>query len=96
LISTVTTVTTTTTTTAAATASTVTTATSLMAGLGLIATVALIVLLITKELAGAAAEGSSAPEFTFSEALNRVLSVGIVPLLMVFVSIVFVKVINVL
>lgn len=93
MISTVTTVTTTTTTT---TASTVTTATSLVAGLGLVATIALIVMLIAKELAGAAAESSSSPEFSVSGALDRVLSVGIVPLLMVFASIVFVKVISVL
>lgn len=90
MISTVTTVTTTT------TASTVTTATSLVAGLGLVATIALIVMLIAKELAGAAAESSSAQEFSVSGALDRVLSVGIVPLLMVFASIVLVKVISVL
>ncbi len=92
MISTVTTVTTTTTTTA----STVTTAASFMAGLGLAATVALIVMLITKELAGAAAENSSACELSLPGALDRVLNVGIIPLLMVFVSIVFVKVMNVL
>ena len=92
MISTVTTVTTTTTTTA----STVTTATSMIAGFGLVATITLIVLLIAKELAGAASENSSAREFTLPGALDRVLNVGIVPLLMVFVSIVVVKVANVL
>lgn len=89
MISTVSTVTTT-------TASTVTTATSLVAGFGLIATITLIALLISKELAGAASENSSAPELTLPGALDRVLNVGIIPLLMVFVSIVFVKVLNVL
>jgi len=95
MISTVTTVTTTTTTTAS-TVSTVTTATSLAAGLGLAATIALIVLLIVKELAGAAAESSPAQGLTLPGVLDRVLNVGIVPLLMVFVSIVFVKVMSVL
>ena len=89
MISTVSTVTTT-------TASTVTTATSLVAGFGLIATITLIALLISKELAGAASENSSASELTLPGALDRVLNVGIIPLLMVFVSIVFVKVLNVL
>lgn len=93
MISTVTTVTTTTTTT---TASTVTTATSLMAGLGLAATIALIVMLIAKELAGAASESLPAREASLPGALDRVLNVGIVPLLMVFASIVFVKVLSVL
>lgn len=89
MISTVTTVTTT-------AASTVTTATSLVAGFGLIATIALIALLIAKELAGAASVNSSAPELTLSGALDRALNVGIIPLSMVFVSIVCVKVLNVL
>lgn len=89
MISTVTTVTTT-------TASMVTMATSLMAGFGLIATIALIALLIAKELAGAASENSSAPELTLPGAFDRVFNVGITPLLMVFVSIVFVNVLNVL
>ncbi len=89
MISTVTTVTTT-------AASTVTTATSLVAGFGLIATITLIALLIAKELAGAASENSSAPEFTLSGALDRVLNVGIIPLSMVFVSVVFVKIVNIL
>ncbi|SFG22238.1 hypothetical protein SAMN05660649_01017 [Desulfotomaculum arcticum] len=87
MISTVTAVTT----TAASTA-----ATSLLAGFGLIATLTLIAFLIVKELAGAASENSSAPEFTLSGALDRVLNVGIIPLSMVFVSIVFVKISNVL
>lgn len=89
MISTVTTVTTAATSTAA-------TATSLVAGFGLIATIALMVLLITKELAGAASENSSAPEFTLPGTLDRVLNVGIIPLSMVFVSIVMVKISNVL
>lgn len=87
MISTVTTITT----TAASTA-----ATSLLAGFGLIATITLIALLIAKELAGAASENSSAPEFTLPGALDRVLNVGIVPLSMVFVSVVFVKISNIL
>jgi len=88
MISTVTTVTTT-------AASTVTTATSL-AGFGLIATITLITLLIAKELAGAVLDNSSAPEITLPDALNRVLNVGIIPLSMVFMSVVFVKIVNVL
>lgn len=91
MISTVSTVTTTTT-----TASTVTTATSLVAGLGLTAVIALIVMLIAKELAGASSESSSAPELTLPGTLDRVLNIGIIPLLMVFVSIVVVKIINIL
>jgi CDP-diglyceride synthetase len=89
MISTVTTVTT-------AATSTVATATSLVTGLGLIATITLIALLIAKELAGAASENSSAPELTLSGALDRVLNVGIIPLSMVFVSIVLVKIVNIL
>ncbi len=77
-------------------ASTVPAATSLGAGVGLIATISLIVLLIAKELAGAASDNSSSPEFTLPGALDRVLNAGIVPLSMVFVSVVFVKIANVL
>ncbi|AGL01026.1 hypothetical protein [Desulfoscipio gibsoniae] len=85
MISTVTTVTT----TAVSTAATA-------AGFGLLAAITLIVLLIAKELAGAASENSSAPEFTLPGALDRALNVGIVPLSMAFVSVVFVKIVNVL
>ncbi|WP_243120674.1 hypothetical protein [Pelotomaculum sp. FP] len=53
-------------------------------------------MLITKELAGVAAVNSSAPELILPGALDRVLNVGIIPLLMVFVSIVVVKILNVL
>ena len=91
MISTVTTVTTTATSTAATA-----TSTSLVIGFGLIATITLIALLIAKELAGAASENSSAPELTLSGALDRVLNVGIIPLSMVFVSIVLVKIVNIL
>ena len=95
MISTVTTVSTVTTTTAS-TVSTVTTAAPIAAGLGLISVIALIIMLIAKELAGASSENSSAPEFTLSGALDRVLNIGIIPLLMVFVSIVVFKIINIL
>lgn len=78
------------------TASMVTTAASLVAGFGLIVTITLIALLIAKELAGAALENSSAPEYTLPGALDRVLNVGIIPLSMCFVSMVFIKVLNVL
>lgn len=78
------------------TASTAATATSLVAGGGVIATITLIAMLIAKELAGVASVNSSAPELAMSGALDRVLNVGIIPLLMVFVSIVVVKVLNVL
>lgn len=77
--------------------STVTTATSLVSGFGLIATITLIALLIAKELAGATLAGAaSAPEHTLPGVLDRVLNVAIIPLSMVFVSIVFVKILNVL
>lgn len=89
MISTVATVTTT-------TASTVATATSLVAGFGLIATITLIALLIAKELAGAASENSSTTEFTLPGTLDRVLNVGIIPLSMVFMSVVSVNIIKVL
>jgi hypothetical protein len=92
VISTVTTVTTTTTTTAGA----VTMATAFTAMLGLLAAITLIVLLIVKELAGAASDSSSTPEFTLQGALDRVLNVGIVPLLIVFAFIVVVKVMDIL
>lgn len=78
------------------TASTVATATSLVAGFGVIATITLITLLITKELAGAAPENSSTQASALCGALDGVLNVGIIPLLMVFVSIVLVKVLDVL
>ena len=93
MISTVTTVTTTATSTAATATAT---STSLVIGLGLIATITLIALLIAKELAGAASENSSAPELTLSGALDRGLNVGIIPLSMAFVSIVLVKIVNIL
>lgn len=66
------------------------------AGFGLVATITLIALLIAKELAGAASGNSSAPEFTLPGSLDRILNVGIIPLSMAFVSIVFVKISNVL
>ncbi len=89
MISTVSTVTT-------AAASTATTATSLVSGVGMIATITLIVMLIAKELAGVASVNSSAPELILPGALDRVLNVGIIPLSMVFVSIVVVNILNVL
>ncbi len=85
MISTVTTVTT----TAAGTSAAV-------AGFGLIAALALIALLITKELAGAVSENSSAPEFTMPGTMDRTLNVGIVPLSMVFVTVVFAQIVNIL
>ncbi|MCG9969059.1 hypothetical protein L9W92_13555 [Pelotomaculum terephthalicicum JT] len=69
---------------------------SLVTGFGLIATITLIALLIAKELAGAAAENSSVSEVTLPGALDRALNVGIIPLLMVFVSIVFVNIVKIL
>jgi len=81
---------------ATTTAGTAATATSLLAGFGLIATIALITLLIAKELAGAVPGNSSAPEFTLRGTLDRVLNVGIIPLSMVFMSIVSVNIANIL
>jgi len=81
---------------ATTTANTAATATSLAAGVGVIATIALLVLLIAKELAGAASKNTSFTELTLPDALDRILNVGIIPLLMVFVSTVFVKVSNIL
>lgn len=89
MISTVSTVTTT-------TASMVTTTSSLVTGVGIIATITLIAMLIAKELAGAVSVNSSAPELILPGALDSVLNVGIIPLSMVFVSIVLVNVLNVL
>jgi hypothetical protein len=71
-------------------------AASLVARLGLIVTITLIALLISKQLARAASMNSSAWELTLPGILDRVLNVGIIPLSMVFVSIVLVKVLNVL
>jgi hypothetical protein len=100
LISTVTAVTTTTTTTtAAAVSSTVTTAAtaaSLAAGFGLIATITLIVLLIAKELAGAASEEIQGGEASWPSALDGALNTAVIPLLMAFAVIVCVKVMSVL
>ncbi|ADY55219.1 hypothetical protein Sgly_0871 [Syntrophobotulus glycolicus DSM 8271] len=78
------------------TVSTVTTATSLAARFGLIVTITLIALLISKQLTEAVSMNSATSELTLSGLLDRVLNVGIVPLLMVFVSIVFVKILHVL
>ncbi|OAT85897.1 hypothetical protein [Desulfotomaculum copahuensis] len=81
------------------TTTTVTTiaSTTMAAGFGLLATMALIVLLITKELAGSGVQSAgSTGELTVSRALDRVLSVAIVPLLFVFGYIVIVKIIAVL
>lgn len=97
MISTVTTVTTTTTTTtAAAVSSTAATASSLAAGFGLIATITLIVLLIVKELAGAASEEIQGGEASWPLALDGALNTAVIPLLMAFAVIVLVKVLSVL
>jgi len=88
------TVTTTTTTTTAAMS--VATGFSTVAGIGLAATISLIILLIIKELAGAAVETSSAPELTLPGSLDRFANVGVIPLLFAFTFIVVSKVLEVL
>ncbi|MHB1043815.1 MAG: hypothetical protein ACYC0Q_13395 [Eubacteriales bacterium] len=100
MISTITTVSTVSTisTITTSTSATTTTAASFAAGLGLLATITLIVMLIAKELAGAAAEQRLVPahELTLPGALDRVLNVGIIPLLILFACIVVSKVASVL
>jgi hypothetical protein len=71
------------------TVSTVTTATGMAASLGLIAVLVLVSFLVSKELAGA----TDHPRL---RRLSRFLNVGIVPLLMVFVTIVGAKVVEAL
>lgn len=79
MISTVTTVTTTCT-----AVSTVTAAVSFAASIGMLTIMALVVLLIVKELAEAASDSLPVPEKTFQGALNRVLTAGVIPLLIAF------------
>lgn len=74
---------------------TTTTATALApvaAVLGLIATVFLIALLCVKELTAARAVVAGVTGTSFPEALNRFLTVAIVPLLLVFAAIVVTEV----
>jgi hypothetical protein len=71
------------------TVSTVTSTAGIAAGLGLIAVLALISFLVTKELA-------SAGDNPRLERLSRFLNVAIVPLLVVFTSIVIARVAEVL
>lgn len=81
------------------TTTTVTTvaSTTLAGGLGLLATLVLIALLITKELAGAGVDAADVTgNVTLARAVDRVLNVGIVPLLLVFAVIVITKVVAVL
>jgi len=85
VISTVTTVTTTSTSTGV---STVTAAASLTAGCGLLVVATLVFLLVVKDLAGAASESLPAPELTLQGALDKVLTAGVIPLLIAFACIV--------
>ncbi|MBC7325743.1 MAG: hypothetical protein H5T99_10590 [Moorella sp. (in: Bacteria)] len=86
------------------TTTTVTTiaSTSLAAGLGLAAVLCLIAFLIAKELLDAGVEvgtsdnGAAVAVYPWLKPLSRALSVGIVPLLIVFGFIVLVKVMAVL
>ena len=81
------------------TVTTVTTITSssIAYGLGIVATLLLIALLVVKELAGASVSaGGGGSGMTMSARLDRVLNVGILPLLIVFGAIVIDKVIAVL
>lgn len=66
-------------------------------GLGLISTLVLIALLFVKELAGAKAESEGTTGMvTLSVALDRVTSVAIVPLLIIFGFIIILQIIAVL
>jgi len=100
MISTVTTITTTTTTTAATTTSSVTTVagSALVSQLGLIAVISLIVLLIVKELSGAYTAQMSGNGTLLMPAsrLDRVLNIGILPLLFAFGVIVLARVVQIL
>lgn len=64
---------------------------SLAAGFGLIVTITLIVLLIAKKLAGAVAEEIKGGEASWLLSLDRVLNTAVIPLLMAFAVIVFIK-----
>lgn len=65
-------------------------------GAGVIAAVTLIALLIIKELVGAVSENSNNSESAFVSTLGQVLNIGIIPLLLVFATIVLVRIIEVL
>ncbi|MCG8401331.1 MAG: hypothetical protein MJA84_07010 [Firmicutes bacterium] len=90
-----TTVTTTTTTTAAAT--TTASGSALVAEIGLMAVISLIIMLIVKELAGAAVTSGGELQVGSSlAALDRVISIAIAPLLFVFAFIVVQRVLMIL
>jgi hypothetical protein len=72
-----------------ATSSTVTTAAGVVAALGLAATIGLIVFLTTKELSPATETGRFG-------AFRRNLTIAVIPLLLVFATIVIMKVVEVL
>jgi archaellum biogenesis protein FlaJ (TadC family) len=92
MISTVTTTTTTTTTTVTTVAGS-----SLISDIGLLAVISLIVLLIVKELAGAAVDsGGELQGYSTLAAVDKVSNVGIVPLLFVFAFIVVQKIVTIL
>lgn len=91
MISTVTTTTTTTTTTTAVAGS------SIVSDIGLLAVISLIILLVVKELAGAAVESGGELQVSSNvAALDRVLNAGIIPLLFVFGFIVIDKIVHIL
>lgn len=90
MISTVTTTTTTTTTTAVA-------GSTVVSDIGLLAVISLIILLVVKELAGAAVESGGELQVSSNvAALDRVLNAGIIPLLFVFGFIVIDKIVHIL
>ncbi len=92
MISTVTTTTTTTT-----TVTTTAGSSSLVSDIGLLAVISLIILLVIKELAGAAVDsGGELQGYSTVAAVDRVLNVGIVPLLFVFGFIVIQKIVTIL
>lgn len=91
MISTVTTTTTTTTTV------TTVAGASLVSDIGLLAVISLIILLVVKELAGAATDsGGELQGYSAVAALDRVSNVAIAPLLFVFGFIVVQKVVQIL
>ncbi len=82
------------TTTVSTAVSTVTMKTSLAPGLGMLSTIILSVLLFVKNLAGATSAMTPISEPSLRNSLNKVLNIGVIPLLVAFTCIVIEKILH--
>lgn len=64
--------------------------------MGLVTTIILIILLLTKELTTAVLDSLPPADYTIISIIDKVLKIGIIPLSMVFVFIMFFKIMSIL